>query len=47
MLMMPARQRAEADLCDLYREREIQRARAAERNPAALLNRDALRPHSS
>ena len=33
-----AKQKAEADLRDLYREREIQRARAAERDPAALLN---------
>jgi hypothetical protein len=33
-----AKQKAEADLRDLYREREIQRARATERDPAALLN---------
>jgi len=33
-----AKQKAEADLRDLYREREIQRVRAAERDPAALLN---------
>jgi hypothetical protein len=33
-----AKQKAEVDLRDLYREREIQRARAAERDPAALLN---------
>jgi len=33
-----ARQRAEAELRELYRERAIQRARAAERDPAAALN---------
>jgi len=32
-----ARQRAEAELTELYRERDIQRARAAERDPAAPL----------
>jgi len=31
-----ARQRAEAELASLYRERAIQRARAAERDPALL-----------
>jgi hypothetical protein len=31
------RQRAEAELADLYRERDIQRAKAAERDPAAPL----------
>src|SRR5215813_1070318 len=31
MLMMPAQQKAEADLHDLYREREVQKAWAAER----------------
>jgi hypothetical protein len=40
-----ARQKAEADLRDLYREREVQRARAAERDPAALLRFG--RPHPS
>ena len=33
-----ARQRAEAELAGLYRERELARARAAERDPAAPLN---------
>jgi hypothetical protein len=33
-----ARQRAEAELAALFREREIQRARPAERDPASLLN---------
>src|SRR5215468_1273906 len=37
-LRVIAPQKAEADLRDLYREREIQKARAAERGPAALLN---------
>jgi hypothetical protein len=33
-----ARQKAEAELAGLYREREIARARAAERDPNAALN---------
>jgi len=33
-----ARWQAEARLTELYREREIARARAAERNPDAMLN---------
>jgi len=33
-----ARQRAEAELASLYRERAIRRARAAEREPNAMLN---------
>ena len=33
-----ARQNAETELRELYRERAIQRARAAERDPAAPLN---------
>src|SRR5262249_29933432 len=33
-----ARQHAEAELRELYRERSIQRAQAAERDPAAALN---------
>jgi len=33
-----ARQQAEAELAGLYRERAIARARAAERDPNAMLN---------
>jgi len=33
-----ARQHAEAELRELYRERTIQRAKAAERDPVTLLN---------
>ena len=33
-----ARQRAEAELAELYREREIARAQVAERDPATPLN---------
>jgi hypothetical protein len=33
-----ARQKAEAELASLYRERSIQRARAVERDPNAALN---------
>jgi hypothetical protein len=39
--------RQKVDLRNLYREREIQKARAVERDPTALLNLRRPRPHSS